>query len=85
MIKNQYCKPKPLSVYKYLGENKDQLVFNRGNYEIIGWSNELAPELVEEKFKVPFKQYIKLLNEKDITVNYSDHSDFWLVVILTER
>jgi hypothetical protein len=57
----------------------------RGNYEIIGRSNELAPELVEEKFKVPFKQYIKLLNEKDITVNFSDHSDFWLVVILTER
>ena len=67
------------------GLNNWKINIPRGNYEIIGRSNELAPELVEEKFEVPFKEYIKLLNEKDITVNYSDHSDFLLVVILTER
>ena len=67
------------------GLNHWKINIPRGNYEIIGRSNELAPELVEEKFKVPFEKYIKLLNEKNITVNYSDHSDFWLVVILTER
>ena len=67
------------------GLNHWKINIPKGNYEIIGRSNELAPELVEEKFEVPFKQYIKLLNEKDITVNYSDHSDFWLVVVLTER
>lgn len=67
------------------GLNHWKINIPRGNYEIIGRSNELPPELVEEKFKVPFEKYIKLLNEKNITVNYSDHSDFWLVVILTER
>jgi len=41
--------------------------------------------LVESKIEIPFKDYIKILNEKDITVNYSDTSNFWLVVLLTER
>jgi len=55
-----------------------------GDYEFIGRSNELEPELVESKIGIPFKEYIAILNEKDITVNFSDHSNFW-AVILTER
>jgi len=56
----------------------------RGNYEFIGRSNELEPELVEAKIGIPFKEYISILNEKDVTVNFSDHSNFW-AVLLTER
>ena len=67
------------------GLNHWKINIPKGNYEIIGRSHELSPELVKEKFQVPFKKYIRLLNKKDITVNYSDSSDFWLVVVLTER
>ena len=53
----------------------------KGDYEIIGLSNQLEPKLVESKIEIPFKDYIKILNEKDVTVNYSDTSNFWLVVL----
>ena len=56
----------------------------KGNYKYIGRSNELSPEFVEDTFNVPFKEYTDMLNELDITVNYSDHSNFW-AVLLTER
>ena len=55
----------------------------KGNYEVIGLSNKIKPDLVESKIKMPFNDYIKILNKKDITVNYSDTSNFWLVVIST--
>jgi hypothetical protein len=61
------------------------IVFPEGSYEIVGLSNQLEPELVESKIEIEFKDYIKILNEKDIAVNYSDTSNFWLVVLLTER
>lgn len=57
------------------------IVIPEGNYEIIGLSSQIEPELVERKLELPFKDYIKMLNEKDITVSYSDHSNFWLVII----
>jgi hypothetical protein len=60
------------------------IVIPEDNYKIIGLSNELEPELVEKEIGIPFKNYIKILNEKEITVNYSDTSNFWLVVLLTE-
>jgi len=56
----------------------------KGNYKYIGRSNELNPEFVEEVLKVPFKEYTNMLNEMDITVNYSDNSNFW-AVLLAER
>jgi hypothetical protein len=56
----------------------------KGNYKYIGRSNELSPEFVEETLNVPFKHYINMLNKLDITINYSDCSNFW-AVLLTER
>jgi len=44
----------------------------------------LSRIFVEDALKVPFKEYTNMLNEMDITVNYSDHSNFW-AVLLTER
>jgi hypothetical protein len=58
------------------------IVIPEGNYEIIGLSNQLCPEFVEEKLGIPFKDYINILNEMDITMNYSDNSNFWLVVLI---
>jgi hypothetical protein len=54
----------------------------KGDYEYIGRSNELSPELIDKFFKASFNDYIKILNKKDITVNYSDHSNFWAVVVI---
>lgn len=56
----------------------------KGDYRYIGRSNELSPEFVESELNVPFEEYITMLNELGITVNYSDHSNFW-AVLLTER
>jgi len=66
------------------GLNNWKINLPKGNYEFIGRSNELNAELVERKIGVPFKDYINILNEKDITVNYSDNSNFW-AVLLTVR
>jgi hypothetical protein len=66
------------------GLNHWKINLPKGNYEYIGRSNELQPEKVESKIGITFKEYINILNEKDITVNYSDNSNFW-GVILTER
>lgn len=52
-----------------------------GDYEIVGRSNELWRELVLEKLNIEFDEYINILYEHDITVCYSDHSNFWLVVV----
>ena len=56
----------------------------KGDYRYIGRSNELSPEFVESELNVPFEEYITMLSELGITVNYSDHSNFW-AVLLTER
>lgn len=56
----------------------------KGDYRYIGRSNELSPEFVESELGVLFEEYITMLNELGITVNYSDHSNFW-AVLLTER
>ncbi len=66
------------------GLNNWKTSIPKGNYEIIGRSNEMEPELVESKIGIPFKEYINILNEKDITVNFSDHSNLW-AVLLTEK
>ena len=66
------------------GLNHWKIKIPKGKYRYIGRSNELNPELVEDTFKVPFKKYTNILNEKDIKVNYSDHSNFW-AVLLTEQ
>ena len=67
------------------GLNHWKMKIPNGSYEILGLSNKLSPELVESKIGIHFKEYIKTLNEKDITVNYSDTSNFWLVVLSNKR
>jgi len=63
--------------------NFTPIVIPKKKYKIIGLSHQLEPELVESEIGILFKDYIKILNKKDITVNYSDTSSFWLVVLFT--
>lgn len=58
------------------------IIIPKANYKIVGLSNQLEPEFAEKEIGIPYKDYIKILYEKDITVNYSDTSNFWLVVML---
>ena len=88
-FKNFIIKQYPISVTYLMETDSKELnhwksKLPKGNYKYIGRSNEISPEFVEDIFKVPFKEYINMLNEMDITVNYSDHSNFW-AVLLTER
>jgi len=62
--------------------NNWKIKIPRGNYNIIGLSNQLTPELVKSQIKISFNEYIKILNDNDITINYSDNSNFWLVILL---
>ena len=57
------------------------IVIPEGNYEIVGLSNSLTDSQIG-KLGLTYNEYIKVLSEKDITVNYSDFSNYWLVVIL---
>lgn len=51
-----------------------------GNYEIVGLSNSLTDQQIKH-LGVNHSEYIRLLSSMDITVNYSDTSNFWLVII----
>ena len=58
------------------------IVIPEGNYKIVGLSNSLDKKQVAEHLGVPFKEYLKILWKQDITINYSDSSNFWMVVVL---
>lgn len=53
-----------------------------GDYDYVGRSHELKPELVEDLFGCSFEEYFEVLKEKGVTVNYSDNSDFWAVLLI---
>ena len=56
------------------------IIIPEGNYKILGLSNQLNEKQMEE-LGLTYYEYLRFLGEKDITVNYSDSSNFWLVVI----
>jgi hypothetical protein len=53
----------------------------KGNYTILGFSNKLTDSQIEA-LGLSYYKYLNLLGEKEITVNYSDSSNYWLVLIL---
>jgi hypothetical protein len=53
-----------------------------GNYKMIGLSNQLTESQMSEELGLTYHEYLRYLGEKDITVNYSDFSNYWLVVVL---
>jgi hypothetical protein len=59
------------------------IIVPENNYKIIGLSNQLEPEIIEKEIEITFNDYLKILNKNDITINYSDTSPFWLVVLST--
>ena len=60
--------------------NSWKIQLPKAEYAFLGRSHELEPEFIESSFNVPFKDYLKLLNEKDITINYSGNSNLWAVL-----
>jgi hypothetical protein len=58
------------------------IVIPEGNYRIIGLSNQLNESQMSEELGLTYHEYLRFLGEKDITVNYSDFSNYWLVVVL---
>lgn len=58
------------------------IVIPEGNYKIIGLSNQLTEKQMSDELGLTYHQYLRFLGEKDITVNYSDFSNYWMVVVL---
>jgi hypothetical protein len=58
------------------------IVIPRGNYKIVGLSSQIDEKTMEENLGLTRKEYLRMLNEQDILVSYSDWSNFWLVVVL---
>jgi len=58
------------------------IVIPEGDYRIIGLSNQLTESQMSEELGLTYHEYLRFLGEKDITVNYSDFSNYWLVLVL---
>ena len=58
------------------------IVIPEGNYKIVGLSSQIDEKTMTENLGITWKEYIRMLNKQDITVSYSDWSNFWLVVVL---
>lgn len=59
------------------------IVIPEADYEILGLSNRLSEDDMK-KLDMAYKEYVDFLYEQDITVNYSDFSNFWLVLVEKE-
>jgi len=53
----------------------------KGNYKIIGFSSSLSDGEVDVHLKMSFSDYLKVLQEKEITVNCSKFTGQWLVLV----
>ena len=56
------------------------IVIPEGSYKIVGLSNKLNDSQIKE-LGLTYHEYLRLLGKYDITVNYSDFSNCWLVVV----
>ena len=57
------------------------IVLPKREYKLLGFSSSIDEKTVEENLGISFKEYIKILNDNDITVCYSDWSNYWFVLI----
>lgn len=57
------------------------IVMKSGGYEIIGFSHKITEDQITEKFSMSFNQYINWLSDNEITVNFSDNSDIWMILL----
>lgn len=53
----------------------------KGKYGIVGFFNSLKESEVEVHLKMSMPDYLIMLSEKDITVNYSKYTGQWLVLL----
>ncbi len=53
----------------------------KGSYKIVGLSNSIKSDFVIEYLQLSYSNYLELLYKHDIVVNYSDTSNFWLILV----
>lgn len=58
------------------------IVIPKGNYKIVGLSHQITEKQINDELRLTYLEYLRFLGEKDITVNYSDFSNYWMVVVL---
>ena len=58
------------------------IVIPEGDYRILGFSNILSEKQMDKDLGLTYPQYLKLLRDNEILINYSDYSNFWLVLVL---
>lgn len=58
------------------------IVLPTAKYNILGLSNKLDEVQIYEHLCLSYQEYLRLLSKHDITVSYSDFSNYWMVVVL---
>jgi hypothetical protein len=57
------------------------IVLPTAKYKIVGLSNKLDEVQMAEHLFLSYQEYLLLLSKYDITVSYSDFSNYWMVVV----
>ena len=57
------------------------IVLPTAKYKIVGLSNKLDEVQIAEHLCLSYQEYLRLLSKHDITVSYSDFSNYWMVVV----
>ena len=57
------------------------IVLPTAKYKIVGLSNKLDEVQITEHLCLSYQEYLRLLSKHDITVCYSDFSNYWMVVV----
>lgn len=66
---------------RYFASSFYPIVMKSGDYEIVGFSHKITEGQIKEKLSMSFNEYINLLSDNEITVNYSDNSDIWIILL----
>lgn len=72
-------------IKNYKGEFIDsinRMTIPKGYNKIVGLSNKLTEKQMSDELGLSYHEYLRFLDENEITVNYSDTSNYWLVVVL---
>jgi len=61
--------------------NHWQINIPKGKYNILDFSHKIKEYEVEKTLGLSMPEYMRLLSDKDITVNYSKATGQWLVLV----
>jgi hypothetical protein len=57
------------------------IVLPTAKYKIVGLSNKLDEVQIAEHLCLSYQEYFRLLSKHEITVSYSDFSNYWMVIV----